>query len=260
MFRKRCVHTQFSTHSVLPCRLMEKDTDNLLVNPFKDDSGVFSAKDVGPDQTELFREEIISAAEQTIQDRSKNALPTEKEASTRRFYADHLSEHVEPESEGTDAANPGRDLQISLRVAIRGIVISLVDSAPAEIAVLTLKNVNAIASWNVHRTTDATVFITVTSIQVDNMIPNSPFPVAICVDEKEFDFDSSSKGETPPVVVLGLSFAPKHNTGIVVCTFYSDCVSSMCVQPRIFFSTRSLLHYTVFEICHFGTPKPCSAC
>lgn len=256
-------------------RLMEKDTDNLLVNPFKDDSSVFRVEDGGPNPNGLLHDEIVSAAERTVKDRSSHALPTEKEASSRGFYATDPSEYLESESEAKNAASKaGKDLQISLRGAIRGVVMSLVDSAPSEIAVLTLKNVNAIASWNIQRTTDATVFITVTSIQVDNMIPNSPFPVAVCVDEKEMspaqksDGFSSSKEETPPAVVLGLSFAPKHKTGIVVSI--SGCCISMCLlqwtlvnsDPQFFLSTLANCNAwsTVLEICHFGTPKSCSAC
>ena len=217
------------------CRLMEKITDNLLENPFGGESSAFGADDVPLDEGSPLQQEIVAAVENTLKMRSQQKLPVEKEVVTRKVATSTEVLQDAPE-ETKEATQPNKDLHISLRVAIRGFVISLVDAAPSEIAVVTLKNVNSIASWNVQRTTDATVFITVTNIQVDNMIPNAPFPVAVCADDKAIASaqpESVDDGGPPPVLVIGLSFAPRHRTGIVVsCGFTSNFVENVEVKTH----------------------------
>jgi hypothetical protein len=113
-----------------------------------------------------------------------------------------------------------RNLIISFRAAISGLTVSFVDAAPSEIAVVTFKNINALATWDALRLTDSTVYITVAWLQVDNMVPNSPFPVAIAPFDQ---IDLSNNGEVmeneSPLLVVGLSFAPKHKSGILVTYF-----------------------------------------
>lgn len=108
-------------------------------------------------------------------------------------------------------------LLISFSASFVGLLASIIDSSPAEVAVISLKNINSIASWNAARTTDSTLFITVTSLQVDNMLPNAPFPVALCPDEKvDLMIEQGKDASSAPLLVVGLSFAPKHKSGIVV--------------------------------------------
>ena len=121
------------------------------------------------------------------------------------------------------AKEKSKDLIISFRAAFSGLMISLVDSAPSEIAVVTFKNVNAIATWDMLRTTDSTIYITVTGVQIDNMVPNAPFPVAVCpidMQRTQLNNEGAETGApveaTPPLLVVGLSFAPRHKSGIVV--------------------------------------------
>lgn len=160
---------------------------------------------------------------------SEAPLPTEDEA-IKNVFSEEFSTLLSKETRELAPDVPtggreGKDMIISFRASFSGFVVSLVDACPSEIAVLALRNVNVLATWNTKRTTDATVYITVTDFQVDNMVPNAPFGVAVTRDEafKESSADNSSSDETQspmedaaPLLVIGLSFAPKHKSGIVV--------------------------------------------
>jgi hypothetical protein len=112
-----------------------------------------------------------------------------------------------------------RNLVVSFRAAFSGLTISLVDAAPSEIAVASFVNINALATWDTLRASDSTIYITVTSLQVDNMVPNSPFPVAVCpfdVPHHGRNDETAISEADSPLLVVGLSFAPKHKSGILV--------------------------------------------
>lgn len=209
------VHNDGPT-TVLTLRMMEKDSDNLLVNPFLADSSTYLTD---PDLKRNFAiyEEQMKCAEETFKEKLKRRFPTEDELSSNCFSdnAEPAAIHPGPSERENSEAN---DFQISLRLSLRGVVISLVDASPNEIAVITMKNINSISSWNLHRTNDATVFITVADVQVDNMIPNAPFPVAICSDKKVSQSEDvlNSDSDLAPMLVLGLSLAPRHLSGTVV--------------------------------------------
>jgi hypothetical protein len=76
------------------------------------------------------------------------------------------------------------------------------------------------------QTVDANVFITISDLQIDNMVPNSPFPVALAKNEafesREYDRDGNglSTDANAPMLVVGLCFAPKHSSGILVRISY----------------------------------------
>ncbi|GKY92046.1 hypothetical protein MPSEU_000176100 [Mayamaea pseudoterrestris] len=126
-----------------------------------------------------------------------------------------------------------QEMIVSLRAAFRGLIVSLVDSAPSEICVISLENINAIATFDWLRTSGSTMYITVTSLQVDNMVPNAPFPVAIAPLDL-LNREASARlplgcGDTilptAPLLVIGVSIAPKHSTGVV-------CFKSITIAPR----------------------------
>jgi hypothetical protein len=189
-------------------------------NPFGEES-MGSQRSIGP----ILTKEVSAAAATTVDLLANSSLPTEEEVVNKAFgEAYSAPEPKEFESlteEPSERIQSGKDTIISLRASFSGFVVSLVDSAPSEIAVLALRNVNALATWNTKRTTDATVYITITDIQVDNMVPNAPFPVALTRDEEfrenaDDDATGGSVADAPPLLVIGLSFAPKHKSGIVV--------------------------------------------
>lgn len=120
------------------------------------------------------------------------------------------------------------DTVYSFRASFCGFSCSLIDAAPSEIALATLKDVDVFAKWNKNRTTDASVLISVGSLQVDNFVPSAPFPVAVCPhdarsehemakdDESQRKEESSHAKKPSPLLLIGLVFAPEHKSGILV--------------------------------------------
>jgi hypothetical protein len=174
---------------------------------------------------------ITDAAAATIELMTKFPLPTEEDAVNKALdKEDSFPQSKEAAPSTQESLNESlkiKDMIISVRASFSGFVVSLVDSCPSEIAVLALRNVNALATWNTARTTDATVYITITDVQVDNMVPNAPFPIAVTRDEVQREnADSGTSGgasdapsvaeDASPLLVIGLSFAPRHKSGIVV--------------------------------------------
>lgn len=193
----------------------KKPIDSVFGNPFRDES-IASNQKIFSGQP--FFQEIVNAAETTRIFKSQNTLPTEEEA-VRMTHLDtaHISGRDESSPPSLDEQT--KDFIISFRAAFSGFVVSLVDSVPSEIVVMAFRNVNALANWNRNRTTDSTVYVTITDVQVDNMVPNAPFPVAVCYDEaREITGPEGSESEVsrPPLLVIGLSFAPRHESGVVV--------------------------------------------
>ncbi|GAX25821.1 hypothetical protein FisN_17Lh220 [Fistulifera solaris] len=214
--------------TVLNLSMIEKDSDIFLVNPFIDNS-LFDTLPKDNNMSAI-SQLIAHAASETVITRRKEKLPSEMEVINKKLHRKINASTPNPKRN----AEQNGDLQISVRVSLRGVVVSLVDSAPSEIAVLTLKNLNGIASWNQYRTTNAAVIITITDLQMDNMISNAPFPVAVSPIREDFSQGGTFLTEprsadcdkqTPPVLVIGLSFAPKHKTGTV-------CLRSVTIAPR----------------------------
>jgi SHR-binding domain of vacuolar-sorting associated protein 13 len=164
---------------------------------------------------------IVQGAGTAAELQKLQALPSESEITQiHQEIESGKAEEIHREYSESDASNAlNRNLIVSFRAALSGLTVSLVDAAPSEIAVATFKNINALATWDTLRATNSTIFITVTSLQVDNMVPNSPFPVAV----SPFDQPSNTTGDEntlskndSPLLVVGLSFAPKHKSGILV--------------------------------------------
>lgn len=144
-------------------------------------------------------------------------LTSINDTATTNDFSRHNVERFGNDEPLKDIASDTNDIQefvISYRISLSELTVSLIDSSPSEIAVLSFKNINAIGTWNTRQTTDSTVFVTVTSLQVDNMLPNAAFPVAVCPDDKT-KLDSETV-VPPPLLVIGLSLAPKHKSGIMV--------------------------------------------
>lgn len=164
-------------------------------------------------------QEVVHGAVKAADMRRLKLLQSEEDT-LKLLLSSEGEKSVVIESSGTRSSHEMlRNLVVSIRVAFGGLMVSFVDSAPSEIALATFKNINAIATWDSLRVTNSTVYITVTSVQVDNMVPNSPFPVAVApIDQSLINIsdDTTPKDDVPPLLVVGLSFAPKHKSGILV--------------------------------------------
>lgn len=166
-------------------------------------------------------QDVVHGAEKVADMRRLKLLPSE-EAALQLLQSSQDDEGALSGLEPIRVQTPtetSQNLIVSFRAFFGGLMISFVDSAPSEIALATFKNLNAIATWDFHRATNSTVYITIASVQVDNMVPNSPFPVAVAPFEQSRVSSSDEKAyddDAPPLLVIGLSFAPKHKSGILV--------------------------------------------
>lgn len=171
-------------------------------------------------------------------------VPGEAAASRFAFFG------VENSSEAVGGVvlpdQTNHDTVYSFRASFSGFSCSLIDSVPSEIALITLKDVNAFAKWNKMRTTDASALISVGWLQVDNFLPSAPFPVAVCPDESESEFvwtedgahaKDEEKEKVPPMLLIGIGFAPKHKSGILV-SFSDREVTQVVSAPVAYFCYR----------------------
>jgi hypothetical protein len=170
-------------------------------------------------QDEFWRQLTKRAALEALEAKSKGQILPEEQAKRRAFFGD-----------GKRLQNPRAiqeitDVIYSFQASFSGFLFSLVDSTPSEIAVISLKGLNVVAKWDGERKADASALISVDWLQVDNHIPGAPFPVAICPDAREKEDASSEQIDVTSLLVIGLTFAPKHKTGIL-------CLRNMTVAPR----------------------------
>lgn len=154
--------------------------------------------------------------------------PKEDEALRLAFFGHVPDVENNLDSSRVNDANAVQDDTIfSFRASFYGFSCSLIDMVPSEIALVTLKDVDASASWSRNRTTEATAVVSVGWLQVDNFVPSAPFPVAVCpvrqdrgrmktVDENREDRDLLDDEKSSPLLLVGLTFAPKHKSGILV--------------------------------------------
>lgn len=225
-------HNLIFTASIL-FSVIKNSSENVFSNPFKEVSYMSSQQQraehgaIGSGHID-FTEEIVEAGKLTLAQIKSTQLLSEEEAKRQALVADieTSTPNDKFESTGSSQADSDVDQIFSFRAAFSGFLCSLVDSAPSEIAVASLKNVNALARWNALRTSDASMIISIGWLQVDNHVPSAPFKVAVRPDmqlEQPSDGNSSLESENngeglgdSPLLVVALAFAPKHNSGIVV--------------------------------------------
>jgi hypothetical protein len=164
--------------------------------------------------------------------------PGEKEATRLAFFGtSNENQKFQDSSHSGSADRVEGDTMFSFRASFCGFSCSLIDKSPSEIALITLKDVNVSANWDKKRTTDGTAMISVGWLQVDNYVPNAPFPVAVCPDKTKMEkvktedksqrsLDSDHDEKLSPLLIVGLTFAPKHKSGILVSTACFGCVET----------------------------------
>jgi len=144
---------------------------------------------------------------------------TEEIDSTREPNDKFLLRSAEAQKLENDSATGSQlnNLSISFRAALSGIRVSFIDATPSEVFLASLVNVNAIGSYDALHRTESTFYLTVSELQIDNMIPNAPFLVAVSRAESSRSSERvQAEDSKPPLLVIGLSLAPKHESGVVV--------------------------------------------
>lgn len=170
-----------------------------------------------------FTREISDATTTTTTLLKGNELPTEEEAKGKALAEAGAS--LMESDENSDPTSPEmKDEIYSIRADFGGFTFSLVDSIPSEISLASLKNITALARWNKLRSSDATIIVSIGWIQIDNHVPSAPFKVALRPEKDGHSTDSTGKnfnrqGQSSPLLVVALSFAPKHKSGIMVSLY-----------------------------------------
>lgn len=225
---------------------------NVFANPFGDDMPSPVSKLVQT-STSRFAREILGGAMEADLLLKENKSPTEAEAAAASSVFESDSETRPSGNDNLSNFTP-RLATVSFRLSFSGFVVSLIDSAPTEIAVATFKNLNALATWNTQRTTDSTIYVTVEDFQVDNMIPNAPYPIAIGRDEWKQEAKSSITKPKTPLLVIGLSFAPRHKSEIICLKSVTIAPHNIAVQVDLAFLVR-LQKYALDLKAHFQHQK-----
>lgn len=178
---------------------------------------------------ELLHRIAIKAAMESIELNESGKVLKEADVRREAFFSQQELE--------LDSADIENDIVFSCQLRFNGFLFSLVDSAPSEIAVVSIKGLHAVAKWNMMRTGDATALISIAWIQVDNHVPNAPYPVAVCPDQ----FD---KGDTPdkptktPLLMMNLKFAPKHQSGVLCLRHATIAPSNLAIAIDLAFIVR----------------------
>jgi hypothetical protein len=141
-------------------------------------------------------------------------------AQTETWARKEVVDKIDPTVEEKPGFLPTRNLSVSFRASFCCLRASFIDSSPAELMVLTMENLNAVATWDSLGPSSSTAYMTLADLQVDNMVPNAPFPVAISRLHSQSSRDH--EGQKSPLLVIGVSIAPSHSSGIVVsCHWYN---------------------------------------
>jgi hypothetical protein len=247
---------------VLNLVLMKKE-GHMFSNPFREELSMMTSFDTSTDAGS-FSDEIVNAAKKAflILGKDRLSVPFQEAAIKGAMMVASLSKAPLGEAqrallEQEPYKSSPQDLIISVRIAFGGFTFSLVDSAPAEIAVITLKNVNAIASWNTRRTTDSTIYVTVSHLQIDNMVPNAPYAVAFCPADRllssEKDDGVSQEEVSAPLLVVGVSVAPRHRSGVEVVKSVTIAPKNLAIRADLAFLVR-LQKYFIDLQQHFARP------
>lgn len=225
---------------VLKFLLMDIAGQEVFSNPFPDVSYMASKPDrFGKSGLRIsvnsqYIDEIEKAATTAIRLYASREVPEERDAKQMALFADMERQatttklHVSPANDITQM-----DQVFSVRAEFNGFLISLVDSAPSEIAVASLRNFNALARWNDLRTNEASLIISIGWLQVDNHLPSAPFKVAVRPDssyktesnENRSTHEDEKDEHASPLLMVAIALAPQHKSGIV-------CLRSVTIAPR----------------------------
>ena len=177
---------------------------------------------------ELLRQVATKAAMESVELKQSGKVPKESEV---RREASFNQQELELDSEDLE-----NDIVFSFRGHFGGFLFSLVDSAPSEIAAVSVRGLDAAAKWNMKRTGDATALISIAWLQIDNHVPNAPYPVAVCPDQPDRG-DAPGKVKTP-LLMLTLKFAPRHQSGVLCLRHVTIAPSNLAIAIDLAFIVR----------------------
>eukprot|EP00536_Pseudo-nitzschia_multiseries_P004057 jgi/Psemu1/323294/estExt_fgenesh1_pg.C_650034 len=208
------------------CLMVYSSSDLAFRNAMPDISYVTSTQN--PNDEVLVRSngrdyttEIVNGLNEATRMALAGKIPSEIDAKRQALFAD-LESNIDVDGDQNDGG--ASDKIFSFRVEFSGFIFSLVDSAPSEIAVASLRNMNALARWNNLRSTDATLLLSIGWLQIDNHVPSAPFKVAVRPDTSRQQEEEGGSNSSP-LLVVAVAFAPEHKSKILV-------LRSVTVAPR----------------------------
>lgn len=163
---------------------------------------------------EGYVEEVRKAAIATLNKLDTEAIQSEDEAKRSALLL--APENISKPGKHEHQDHNSSDNQIySFRAEFSGFLFSLIDSTPAEIAVVSLKNFNVLARWDSFQASDASLIVSIGWLQVDNHVPSAPFKVVVRPDTRcrlsTSQNDSGEASETSikeesPLLVVSLDY------------------------------------------------------
>jgi hypothetical protein len=208
---------------------METPAPDVFSNTFGDVAYMASTKMSNDSQQGVanqkgYVDEVRRASLATIEKLTSQKIPSEDDAKRSAMLAgpDEIGA-IQDKSRQT-AERISENQIYSFRVEFSGFLFSLVDSTPSEIAVVSLKNFNALARWDSFRTSDASLIASIGWLQVDNHVPSAPFKVVVRPDTRRVSTEPGNNQDSP-LLVVGLAFAPKHKSGIMVSLAFFEAPS-----------------------------------
>jgi hypothetical protein len=160
-------------------------------------------------------------------------------------YDPRLSKRITYDRNTFDSNAIEEDFNFSFRVSFTGVLFSFIDRAPSEIAVLSMKKIEAMSQWNRLRSKDATSALSIQWVQFDNHCPNAPFPVAFC-PQMCHDIDKDEENALhDPFLSVGVIIAAKHKSNILVS-------AEILLKPNAY---ANIISYIFFSLINFQCVK-----
>ncbi len=155
--------------------------------------------------------ELVTAAETVCKLMKANIIPKSDDVD---FVRDSTIK-----SEISDSNDEEANCVYSFSAFFYGFAISLIDTVPSEIAVISMKKLNLMAHWDKKRISEAEGAISIEWLQIDNQCPNAPFPVAFSpvITEQE---DYEDIQDEDPFLCIGVVLAPHHKSNILVSDIF----------------------------------------
>jgi len=195
------------------------------INPMH--SFTMSAESKPQHNEDINRSKLLqNAARYTSQLLQEGSLLNEREATKQAFFGTGVCKRIVDKKVSVnsqeDSDHVGNEIQLELKCS--GIIFSIIDSSPSEIAVLSLHDLQVGASWNSSGTKYAKTRVIVGYCQLDNHCPGSSYPVALRPKVKPTDHATSKDDidqdvkkaltANKPFLEVVVDIAPAHRTGI----------------------------------------------
>jgi hypothetical protein len=159
--------------------------------------------------------EFLLSCEQTLYLLKTGGILDDPDAARSAFFGTGVCKRIADCSNITQISATSDEY--SCELVFSGFTLSLIDSSPTELAVLSMHDIKIDTTWDSQRKGYAKSTIVVGWLQLDNHCPGAIYPVALCPRPRKGghdDFNKKPFTAEKPFLELQLDFAPRHRTGI----------------------------------------------